>query len=130
MKRTDLWEYTQYGDATAKTCGSWGRQTRTTQIERNNEDLTMETETPLECDSKLIQEGWSRRFSAEEPRLSEMKQFYESLGLEVLLVPGVTPEEEACALCFNAPDFKERYYTIYTRSDDETENRRADELFD
>jgi hypothetical protein len=90
----------------------------------------METETRLERESTLIQEGWLRRFSAEEPRLSEMKQFYESLGLEVLVVPGVTVEEEGCAACFDIPDFSERYHTIYTRSADGAENRRTDELFD
>lgn len=90
----------------------------------------METETPQERERRLAEAGWVRRFSAEEPRLSEMKQFYESLGMEVLVVPGVSPEEEGCAACFDTPDFRSRYYTIYTRGEDSAQNRRPDELFE
>ncbi len=90
----------------------------------------METETPQKRERRLAEAGWARRFSAEEPRLSEMKQFYESLGMEVLVVPGVSPEEEGCAACFDTPDFRDRYYTIYTRSEDSAQNRRPDELFE
>ena len=56
---------------------------------------------------------------AEEPRLSEIKGLYESIGFDVLLEP-LPPREElaacvegGCTACLEAdPD---RYRTIYTR---------------
>ncbi len=90
----------------------------------------MEMETTVQSEKKLAERGWLRRFSAEEPRLSEMKELYESLGLEVLIVPGVTPDEEGCAACFDVPDFQDRYYTLYTRGNHGSEHRGPGELFD
>jgi len=79
---------------------------------------------------KLIEEGWTRRFTAEEPRLSEMKEFYESLGLEVL-VTSATPEKgQECAACLDTPEFEDRYKTIYTRGKAKTEKDPASDLFD
>ncbi len=90
----------------------------------------METETSVDREKKLVDQGWIRRFSAEEPRLSEMRELYESLGLEVLIMPGVTADEEKCAACFDVPDFQDRYYTLYTRGNDGSEHQGPDELFD
>lgn len=58
--------------------------------------------------------GWVRQFTAEEPRLSEAVEMYESLGFEVHLEP-VTLEElgEECGECFKVEPGKCK--TIYTR---------------
>ncbi len=63
---------------------------------------------------ELEKEGWVRQFTADEPRLSEAVELYESLGLEVHLEP-VTLDESAeeCQICFE--EDVDRYKTIYTR---------------
>ena len=73
-------------------------------------------------EEELIKEGWERKFVSMEPRLSEMAELYESLGLEVLLEP-LPPKEEAggaegceesgCTVCFDAD--REKYRIIFTR---------------
>ena len=65
-------------------------------------------------EDELKKEGWQKQFTSEEPRLSEAKELYESLGLEVHLEPA-TPEEigPECSICFE--DMPDRYKTIYTR---------------
>jgi hypothetical protein len=75
----------------------------------------MDRESARRRHQELVADGWVRRFSAEEPRLSEMKQFYESLGMEVKIEPGVVGNEEDCRNCFDAAGFEDRYQTIYTR---------------
>jgi hypothetical protein len=67
----------------------------------------------------LSASGWERRFIADEPRLSEMKELYESIGFEVLLEP-LPPKEEmascaegGCTACFEFDPA--RYRIIYTR---------------
>ncbi len=65
----------------------------------------MPTEQALERHRKLIEKGWIRRFTAEEPRLSEMKELYESLGLEVLVTSATPEEAQECASCFDIPEF-------------------------
>jgi hypothetical protein len=77
----------------------------------------MDKETARQRHRDLLQNGWVRRFSAEEPRLSEMKEFYESLGMEVTIEPGTIGEDEECKSCFEADGFEDRYKTIYTRGD-------------
>jgi hypothetical protein len=71
-------------------------------------------------EEELLRLGWERRFMSDEPRLSEMKEIYESIGFEVLLEP--LPEKEelvncaesGCTACIDLdPD---RYRTIYTRA--------------
>ena len=60
----------------------------------------------------LKKEGWEKRFTMDEPRLSEMAEQYRELGFDVLLEP-VDPSSEECTVCITAsPD---RYRTIYTR---------------
>lgn len=63
---------------------------------------------------ELGKAGWVRRFTAEEPRLSEAVEFYRALGFEVHL-EAVSPEElgEECGECFKA--VCGRYKIIYTR---------------
>lgn len=63
-------------------------------------------------EEELQKEGWEKRFTMDEPRLSEMAEQYKELGFEVLLEP-VDPSSEECTTCITA--FSERYRTIYTR---------------
>ena len=63
---------------------------------------------------KLRQEGWTRRFIYDEPRLSEAVEIYETLGLEVRL-ESISPDEleDDCDTCIKA--YPDRYKVIYTR---------------
>jgi len=63
-------------------------------------------------EEELKKQGWEKRFTIDEPRLSEMVGQYEELGFEVLLEPVDTSSEE-CMTCITA--FHGRYKTIYTR---------------
>ena len=71
----------------------------------------------------LEQEGWTRQFLANEPRLSEAVQLYEETGFEVHLEP-LPPSEETpecsqegsvgeCRECFKG--FEDQYKIIFTR---------------
>ena len=63
-------------------------------------------------EEELKRQGWEKRFTIDEPRLSEMVEQYKELGFEVLLEPVDTSSEE-CTTCIIA--FHDRYKTIYTR---------------
>ena len=63
-------------------------------------------------EEELKKERWEKRFTIDEPRLSEMVEQYKELGFEVLLEPVDTSSEE-CTSCITA--FHDRYKTIYTR---------------
>jgi hypothetical protein len=69
---------------------------------------------PSETNGTAGLEGWTMRTTIDEPRLSELVELYEELGLEVMLRPVSQAElGEQCAECMMAdPD---RYRTIYTR---------------
>lgn len=61
-------------------------------------------------------EGWVRRFVAEEPRLSEAVELYLSLGMEVHLEPlelDELQEEGQCTECLRGS--RDRMRVIYTR---------------
>lgn len=65
-------------------------------------------------EEKLKWEGWTRRFTTDEPSLSEAVDLYKSLGYEVLLDPVSFDEaNEMCKTCLLADCSK--YKTIYTR---------------
>jgi hypothetical protein len=74
----------------------------------------------IKREEELAAQGWEKRFMADEPRLSEMKELYESIGFEVLLEPLPPKEESAacaesgCTACLDADP--ERYRIIYTRA--------------
>jgi hypothetical protein len=77
----------------------------------------------MKREEELIRAGWERRFIASEPRLSEMKEMYESIGFEVLLEPLPTKEdldeagdcpEGGCTVCLDAN--RELYRIVFTRS--------------
>lgn len=62
---------------------------------------------------KLEQEGWQRQTVTDEPRLSELVEFYKELSFEVLLVPFDPKKEPAgCTECF---DDSGKTKIIYTR---------------
>jgi len=71
-------------------------------------------------EEELARQGWEKRFLADEPRLSEMKELYESIGFEVLLEPLPSREELAgcaengCTACLDMDPA--RYRTIYTKA--------------
>ncbi len=90
----------------------------------------MPKEQAHERHRKLIAEGWTRRFTAEEPRLSEMKELYESLGLEVLVVSATSEEAQECAACFDISEFEDRYKTIYTKGKAVPAKSPSADLFD
>jgi signal recognition particle subunit SEC65 len=63
-------------------------------------------------EEELKNQGWEKRFTIDEPRLSEMAEQYRELGFEVLVEP-VDPSSEECTTCITAA--VDRYKTIYTR---------------
>ena len=63
-------------------------------------------------EEELQKQGWEKRFTIDEPRLSEMVEQYKELGFEVLLEP-VDSSAEECTSCITA--FSDLYKTIYTR---------------
>jgi hypothetical protein len=65
-------------------------------------------------EEELRKQGWEKRFTIDEPRLSEMVEQYKELGFEVLLEPVDTSSEE-CTTCLKDPSFSQLYKTIYTR---------------
>lgn len=89
----------------------------------------MNREEASERHATLSAEGWVRRFTAEEPRLSEMKEFYRSLGLEVQVEQGALGEDEDCRSCFEAEGFEARYQTMYTRGEASSEKGADSDLF-
>ncbi len=69
-------------------------------------------------EQKLLEQGWTRRFAASEPRLSEAIRLYEEAGFEVHLEPlshvGPRGEEcQSCRLCFEGSE--DEPLVIYTR---------------
>jgi hypothetical protein len=61
----------------------------------------------------LESEGWERRTTYDEPRLSEIAEMYEEMGLEVHIEPFHPDEEPGCVSCMR--EHPELYKTIYTR---------------
>ena len=73
----------------------------------------------------LQQEGWTRQFIANEPRLSEAVELYKQSGFDVHLEPVPSederdrcPQGEAgeCRVCFEGKE--DQYKIIYTRQKD------------
>lgn len=64
-------------------------------------------------DLALRRMGWSRRFTAEEPRLSEWTELYRAMGLEVRQEAFTPDPDEECQLCYLLEP--QRYRTLYTR---------------
>ncbi len=90
----------------------------------------MNNEEALDHHKKLVDAGWVRRFTAEEPRLSEMAEFYRSIGLDVRVESGSPDESEECRSCFDVEGFETRYKTIYTKGEPTCEQGESEDLFD
>ena len=67
-------------------------------------------------EEELRKEGWEKRFTADDPRLTEAVEMYKELGFEVHLEP-VESSSEECTSCLTV--FTDRYKTIYTRPKNE-----------
>jgi hypothetical protein len=63
-------------------------------------------------EEELKKEGWEKRFTADDPRLTEAVETYKELGFEVHLESVDTSSEE-CTSCLTL--LSDRYKTIYTR---------------
>ncbi len=71
-------------------------------------------EEPKQGKSAVLKaEGWERRTTACEPRLSELAELYESLGFDVRREPFEAEEGYECLECYTAEPG--RYKIIYTR---------------
>jgi len=64
----------------------------------------------------LKMEGWERRTTACEPRLSELVELYESLGFEVRVEPFEAEPGYECLDCYTVEPG--RYKIIFTRPHD------------
>ena len=65
---------------------------------------------------ELIQQGWQKLSTYDEPRLSEIIATYKEIGFEVHLDPFDPSLENGCNECMKAAP--ERYKTVYTRKGD------------
>lgn len=65
-------------------------------------------------DEELKRGGWERKSVAGEPRLSELVELYQSIGLEVHLEPVSEDASEECQICFEGQP-KGKYMVIYAR---------------
>ena len=64
-------------------------------------------------EDELSIEGWVKRVTYDEPRLSELVEMYREIGYDVHLEPYDPAIDPECTECMKAqPD---RYKTIYTR---------------
>ena len=67
----------------------------------------------MTLEEELALEGWIKKGTFSEPRLSEIVETYKGLDLEVRLEPFNPAREPECAECMNRnPD---SYRTVYTR---------------
>jgi hypothetical protein len=77
----------------------------------------------------LEEEGWTRQFTVDEPRLSEAVEMYRLLGFEVHLEPMVLYENsEECAACLEV--MCDRYKTLYTRPAEGVDSQEALDLWE
>ena len=68
-------------------------------------------------EEKLINEGWGKKATYDNPRLTEMAAMYEEIGLEVHLEPFNAENEDGCTGCMQ--QFPDQFKTIYTRKKSE-----------
>lgn len=66
----------------------------------------------MDREDELKKEGWEKRFTIDEPRLSEMANEYRELGFEVLIEP-FEAETLQCSNCYKTST--QQYKTIYIR---------------
>ena len=61
----------------------------------------------------LIKDGWEKRAIYDDPRLTEMVELYEKIGLDVHLEPINTENKDGCTDCMQQNP--KRFKIIYTR---------------
>ena len=64
-------------------------------------------------EEELIKDGWEKRAIYDDPRLTEIVEQYEEIGLEVHLEPINTENKNGCTGCMK--QFSDRFKIIYTR---------------
>ena len=64
-------------------------------------------------EEKLISQGWEKKATYDDPRLTEMVDMYQEIGLEVHLEPFYAENEDGCTGCLQ--QFPDQFKTIYTR---------------
>ena len=64
-------------------------------------------------EQELNKQGWTKQSTHDEPRLSDIVEMYQEIGLEVLLEPFDPDEEPGCTECMRGS--ARNYKTIYTR---------------
>ena len=64
-------------------------------------------------EEKLINDGWVKQATYDDPRLSEMVNSYKEIGLEIHLEPFNSDNQEGCTGCMEL--FPDNFKTIYTR---------------
>ena len=74
-------------------------------------------EITMTREQELARQGWEKRTTYDEPRLSEMAEMYAELGLEVRIEPFDPADQPDCAECMR--EQPERYKTIYVRKQTE-----------
>ena len=79
----------------------------------------------------LIAEGWTKRTTIGEPRLSEIAENYRQLGYEVRVVEHREPEsDDGCNTCLAADaEMGKVVGDVYIRKGRNTRPQRDDELF-
>lgn len=65
-------------------------------------------------EQELLRQGWEKRTTYDEPRLSELAEMYAELGLEVHQEPFDPTDQPDCAECMRQQP--ERYKTLYVRT--------------
>lgn len=64
-------------------------------------------------EAELIDAGWTKQVTLDEPRLSDVIEMYEEIDLEIHLEPFDPAGESGCTQCMQQSP--ENYKTIYTR---------------
>ena len=64
-------------------------------------------------EAELARDGWKKQTTYDEPRLGELKQFYEEMGFEVRLEEPEAEDLSECTACMDAAPGALK--TIYTR---------------
>jgi hypothetical protein len=67
-------------------------------------------------EQKLAEQGWTRRGTFDEPKLSEVAEMYLELGFEIHLDPLDLEEDVECDACMRSRP--ELFKTIYTKKSD------------
>ena len=67
----------------------------------------------LSREHTLKKKGWTKQSTHDEPRLSDIVEMYQEIGLDVLLEPFKPDEETGCTACMRQA--ARNYKTIYTR---------------